>query len=494
MTNIVTDTIYVTLPVEATTTLCIGDELNIPTGNISTVALCSGEGSIITSLTDGSNCFDITTDDHFNQSETICLVHFDANDNMISDTTIFILCPKVSLGADLEICAGETITLNPLGGTGNFTWITTGNISCTDCPNPAITPDAPTQYVLMSTENDHCIDTDTLMVNPIAVPNITAIDPVQPTNCETNGQITVTAVGGQGPLKYSIDNGTTFQETGQFNDLEAGDFTIIVANQDEVCSTAGATPINLVIADTPQPQIVDLTVTPPNACKDEKGAISIEAASTNEMDIIEYSIDGGTIWQTESLFPDLEAGAYNVVFRIQGSSCEVIFENNPVAISQLADLRVTTPPGDQMICSESDRTVQLELSEAITDYAISGGSFENDATTGNILTFETDPAAAGSLYSVMLTGESGCSITEEFTLTPGENTADWMVDISTEPTSCEGNDGSIAVTVNGNNNGFSFCWAPNKVSGPSRTGLSSDSTYQLTITGASGCTLTLIIS
>jgi len=486
--NLPTDTVYVTLPIDETTTLCIGDELNIATGDIGTVALCSGEGSIITSLTDGSNCFDITTDDHFNQSETICVVHFDANDNTISDTTIFILCPKVSLGADLDICAGETITLNPLGGTGNFTWITTGDISCTDCPNPEVTPDGPTQYILMSTENDHCMDTDTLMVNPAAVPTITNIEPVQPTNCEANGQITITAEGGQGPLKYSIDNGTTFQETGQFNDLGAGDFIIVVANQDEVCLTAGDAAINLVIDGAPQ--IVDFSAIPPNPCKDEKGSIFVEAASVNDMDIIEYSIDGGTTWQVENLFPDLEEGAYNVVFRIQGSSCEAAFENNPVAISQLADLRITTPPGDQMICSESDRTIQLELSEAITDYTISGGPFENDVITENILTFETDPAAEGSLYSVMLTGESGCSITEEFTLTPGEDTGDWIVDISTTPASCDDNDGSIAVTVNENNNGFSFCWEPNKASGPSRDGLSSDSTYQLTITGSSGCTLT----
>jgi len=486
--NLPTDTIYVTLPVEETTTLCIGDELNIVAANLGMVALCSGEGTVITNLTDGSNCFDITTDDHFNQSETLCIVHFDATDNSISDTTIFILCPKVTLGADLEICAGETITLNPLGGTGNFTWITDGNISCTDCANPEITPDGPTQYILMSTENDHCMDTDTLMVTPIAVPNIIAIDPIQPMNCEANGQISITAEGGLGPLKYSIDNGTTFQDAAQFDDLGAGDFTIVVANQDEVCSATDVTPINLVIEGAPE--IVDLMVTPPNACTGEQGAIFIEASSSNETDIIEYSVDGGMTWQTESLFSDLEVGEYNVVFRVQGSNCEAAFENNPVTISQIADLRITTPPGDQMVCSESDKTIQLELSETIAEYTISGGSFENDTSSENVLTFETDPAVEGSLYTVMLTGESGCSITEEFTLTPGENTDDWMIDISTTPASCENNDGSIAVTVNGNNNGFSFCWEPNKASGPSREGLSSDSTYQLTVTGSSGCNVT----
>ena len=487
MINYPTDTIYITLPVGETTAVCIGDELEISPENIGTVALCSSEGSVTTNLTDGSNCLDITTDDHFNQTETICIVHFDVNNNSISDTTILILCPEVELGPDLIVCAGETITLNALGGTGNFQWITDGNISCTDCANPQISPDGPTQYILISSENDHCMDSDTIMVDTAGIPNIDKVAAGQLTNCENNGQILITASGGEGPLKYSIDGGTTFQDVSVFEGLATGTYNVVVANQDESCSTTWPQSITLMM--TGVPSITGVEVQAPNECRNEKGTISVTVDGVNEGEIVEYSIDGGTTWQDNGTFTDVAEGTYNLVVRIQGGQCEATYENNPIEVSQAADLRITTPPGDKIICSEGDRTIQLELSEAISNHNISGGPFTNEVSEGNILTFEANPEVDGSLYSVTLTGESGCSITEEFTLTPGEDTELWNTDIISIPASCEGNDGGFEVTVNENNNGFTFCWEPNKASGPTRDGLSADSTYSLTITGASGCTV-----
>ncbi len=483
--NLPTDTVYVSLPIEETNTVCIGDELNIT--NIGSVSLCNSPATVTTNLTDGSNCLDITTDDHFNQTETICIIHFDANDNTIADTTILVLCPQVSLGADIDLCAGETMTLSTVGGTGNFTWTTDGDISCTDCPTPEITPTTATQYIVTSVDGDQCIDADTLMVNIIAVPTITDITPTQPTDCQDNGQIAITAEDGEGTLQYSIDNGTTFQAEPLFENLGAGNFTVVVANADAACTTTAPEVVNLVVAGAPS--IVDVNVTAPNACREEKGSIVLTATSDDNADILEYSVDGGVTWQTSNEFNDLDDGEYNLMVRIEGSDCDATFANNPVEISQMADLRFTDTPTDKIICSESDNTIRLEINESITEHTISGGPFSNENRDGNILTFDVDPAAEGSLYTVSITGESGCSIMEEFTLTPGEDTDQWTVDIETTPASCEDNDGAVSVTVNENNNGFTFCWEPNKATGPMREGLSSDSTYSLTITGASGCTL-----
>lgn len=487
VTNFPTDTVYVSLPFEETTTVCIGNELDIQAADLGTVSLCNSPATVLTNLMDGSNCLNITTDDHFNQIETICIVHFDANDNTISDTTILILCPLVELGPAIDLCAGDTMLLMPMGGTGNFTWTTEGDISCTDCPDPIIAPNESTQYIITSTEGPNCMDTDTLMVNIVDVPTITSVTPTQPTNCQENGQISIVAEGGEGTLQYSIDNGITFQADPLFENLGAGNFTIVVANADTACTTTEPTMVNLVIAGAPS--IVDINVTPPNACRDEKGSIIISATSDDNSDVLEYSIDGGTTWQDSGEFDELDDGEYNLMVRIQGSDCEATFANNPVEISQIADLRFTEAPTDKLICSESDNTMTLEINETITDYTISGGLFSNDSQAGNVLTFEVDPAAEGSLYTVSITGESGCSIMEEFTLTPGENTDDWTVDLIATPASCEGNDGALAVKVNENNNGFTFCWEPNKATGPTREGLSADSTYSLTITGTSGCTL-----
>lgn len=482
--NYPTDSIFLTIPVDEASTICLDDELDIDNADLGTVSLCNQGSTIMITLTDGSHCIDLLTDDHFNQKEIICIVHFDANDNTISDTTFLVLCPKISLGEDLSICKGETVSLTPFGGTGNFNWITEGNISCTDCPNPEITPDVPTQYILMSMDEDGCMDLDTIQVNLLDTPTIAEVEATQPSNCLENGAISISANGGQGVLQYSIDNGATFQNDPLFENLGTGDHQVIVANEDASCSTPWPQTVALTIAGAPD--IVGLDVTAPNDCKDEKGSILIRATGPDG-DLLEYTIDNGTTWQAENLFSDLEAGDYNVLVRIQNSDCQSAFVNNPVQIIEQTPLQIETTPGDRTICSDENSTIQLVVSENIAEYTITGGTFENDVMDANTLTFKAIPSSEGSTYTVSITGESGCTISEEFTLMVGENTDMWDIQIETTPASCEDNDGSINVVVNGDNNGFTFCWEPNKASGPDYMELSSDSTYNLTITGASGC-------
>ncbi|MEM1118818.1 MAG: gliding motility-associated C-terminal domain-containing protein [Bacteroidota bacterium] len=481
--NPTTDTVYISLPFEETTTVCIEDELGIT--NIGTVELCNSPATVMTSLTNGSNCLDITTDDHFNQTEMICVVHVDANDNTVRDTTILMLCPQVELGPDRDICAGDSLVLSPMGGTGNFTWSGTGPLSCSDCPNPTVAPPFTSRYIVTSTEGDRCMDMDTLNINVAAVPTIPTVGPTQPTNCQDNGQINIIASGGEGPLQYSIDNGVTFQTSATFDSLGAGTYTIVVANADGVCTTTEPNAVELVVAGAPT--FLTPNATAPNDCTGEKGSILILANSNSPTEELEYSIDGGTTWQDTAFFGGLDEGEYNLAVRIVGSDCDDVYDANPLVISQIAGLRFTDTPTDKLICRPSDNTMTLEINETITDYSITGGTFSDDNQDGSTLTFTVDPAAEGTLYTVSITGESGCSIMEEFTLTPGENTEEWSIALDTIPESCDGNDGALSLTVNENNNGFTFCWEPNKATGPMREGLTADSTYSLTITGSSGC-------
>ncbi len=480
------DTLFITIPVNETTTICIEDELEIPNGSIGNASLCNDGGTVMTTLTDGSNCADIQTDEHFNQTEIICIVHCEESNANSCDTTILVLCPKVDLGNDLSICTGETIELNPLGGTGNFTWITNGNISCTDCPNPSISPDMDTEYILMSSDGNGCMDRDTFNVSILAVPNISKVAAQPLTNCMNNGVILITAEGGEGNLQYSIDDGTTYQNSTEFTDLGPGTYQVIVTNEDKSCTVSWPEEIALVIAGASVIEGIDPIS--PNDCTNEKGSILVRA-TVDSMEVIEYSIDGGNTWQESGLFQDLEQGDYTVVVRIQNSDCEATYQSNPVQLIEQAAIQIMESPGDRTICEEASRTLQLEINENIADFNITGGPFENAEIENGVLTFDTDLASDTSSYTVTLIGESGCTISDQFTLRVGENTDNWEIDIETTPASCENNDGAIGVVVNQNNNGFTFCWEPNKATGPTRTGLSSDSTYNLTITGSSGCSV-----
>jgi len=86
--------------------------------------------------------------------------------------------PVVSAGEDLEICKGETITLNaevlPAANyTYSWTAIPTGNIGNTNSKNPIVTPDLTTTYeVQVRNTETGCVETDQVIVTVIPAPTV----------------------------------------------------------------------------------------------------------------------------------------------------------------------------------------------------------------------------------------------------------------------------------------------------------------------------------
>ena len=64
--------------------------------------------------------------------------------------------PLASAGADVTISAGTSTTLNASGGT-TYTWNASPDLSCTNCPNPTVSPSETTTYCVV-VSNGNCID------------------------------------------------------------------------------------------------------------------------------------------------------------------------------------------------------------------------------------------------------------------------------------------------------------------------------------------------
>jgi len=64
-------------------------------------------------------------------------------------------------------------------------------------------------------------------------PNITAVSPINPSVCSSNGSITITASGSN--LEYSIDSGSTYQSANTFGTLAEGVYQVIVRNSSTGC-------------------------------------------------------------------------------------------------------------------------------------------------------------------------------------------------------------------------------------------------------------------
>jgi len=152
-----------------------------------------------------------------------------------------------------------------------------------------------------------------------------------------NGDIEGTgAIGGNltlnGDLEYSINNGTTYQESNVFDDLVDGTYQIMVRNGSSGCEISygsnvvltdptcgeicdnnidddGDGEIDCADAECGKPSNITVDATSPSNCPSlDNGTIIITATGAN----LSYSIDGGVSYQTGNNFQGLEAGSYDI--------------------------------------------------------------------------------------------------------------------------------------------------------------------------------------
>ena len=114
----------------------------------------------------------------------------------------------------------------------------------------------------------------------------------------SDGTIFATAVEGQGPYQFSIDN-VNFQNDPTFDGLSAGDYIVYVKDADDVESVSN--PITLT-----QPDEIILTIS--------LVGYAINASAEGGVGGFEYSIDGIN-FNAAGVFSDLDNGDYDVIVR-----------------------------------------------------------------------------------------------------------------------------------------------------------------------------------
>lgn len=104
--------------------------------------------------------------------------------------------PVVDLGADIDICSGETVQLNNPNtlGSGSYAWSPAAGLSNPTAPSPTFNGSATTTYTLTYTSNNGCSASDDVLVivNPLPIANAGS----DQTICE-NDQVQLSASGGQ---------------------------------------------------------------------------------------------------------------------------------------------------------------------------------------------------------------------------------------------------------------------------------------------------------
>ena len=292
-----------------------------------------------------------------------------------------------------------------------------------------------------------------------------------------DGDITILATGGTGALQYSIDGGATFQAGNNFTGLIAGVYNIVV--EDGVgCQTIST--VTLV-----DPAVITITIVTPvdpscNGASD--GTITIVAAGGTGA--FQYSIDGGTTFQTGNNFTGLIAGLYNIVVQ-DANTCQVTSSTTLVDPAVIT-YTVTIIPEN---CGAFDGQIDLVGSGGDGGpytYSIDGGA-----------TFQasgTFPGLVVGPYNVVIQDASACQTLAIETVggTGGATITGIAEDISLV---CNADcNGQLTATVTGGVLPYVYSWvdgtnAPVGGNSATITGLCADS-YTLTVVdnNGTGCT------
>lgn len=187
-------------------------------------------------------------------------------------------------------------------------------------------------YTLLMRDANNKLNGSTLGTVFISQPQ-----PLEATVSQTNesypgasdGSVTIsTPLGGSGNYEYKLDNGT-WGSTTVFSNLTTGTYVVWMRDaNDHDCTISYPKTL-------PPPGTLTATVLPSNVLcyGDNTGTLTIDE-ETGGSGVYEYSKDGGTTWQTDTIFNGLVAGTFNVWIRDA---------NTPANKTNLGEFEITQP-------------------------------------------------------------------------------------------------------------------------------------------------------
>jgi len=297
-------------------------------------------------------------------------------------------------------------------------------------------------YIVSLIDNNGCsLDTTVEILTPpvLSIDNINITD-VSGCGGNTNGALTATGSGGTGTREFSLDN-VSYQPTGTFIDLAAGDYTVWIRDANGCTVTAPAT-IN-------EPAPVDALVVKTDATYGNLGTITISNVSGGTAPY-EYSINGmaGPFTSTTA-YADLAPASYHVVVRdVNGCLYEEM-----VQILDVPPLDVVVNVTHVSCFGSDDGIIEFvpQDAEGAVQYSINNGvDFVSDPI------FENLPG--NTTYQLVALDEAGKLFTGAVILTePAEILFSALV--SDAHCNAFSATGAVDITVTGGAGSFTYLWS-----------------------------------
>ena len=299
------------------------------------------------------------------------------------------------------------ITLNASGGTAPYQYSINGGPFTGSFSGTAIHPvNSPGTYNIVVRDANMCTKGTAVDVENIPPPvyNITPVD----ANCggSDNGSITVNVTNSNGyNLEYSINNGTTFQNSNVFSNLAPGSYNVVVRyHQDTFTCTTPA--IGRTIG-TPSTINASAGPTQTPSCLNETGGEITFSAPTGGVGPYQFSIGSGFVANT--VFSGLSTGTYNPQVRDANGCVQTLPAIVFSSLNKPTDIDFTISNLD---CAAGTASVSLAVTGGgpIGNYQIIAPIAQNN-TTGIF------PGLGLGSYTFRVTDVTGCSYTESFAIT-----------------------------------------------------------------------------
>lgn len=373
---------------------------------------------------------------------------------------------------------GWSITFDDPGLTApvNYSWNPTTNMTNQTTLNPTICPDQTSTYTLTATNSPGCRPgTDNITITvpnsccQLQVDNVAVQNPSCTTN---NGQITITTSGGITGLRYSINNGTTFQPGNSFTGLGPGTYEVVV-NDDNNCAVHRT----ITLTNPNAPAIDNIQPVHPT-CVGNNGSVTLTVSGGTPA--YTYSIDG-TTFQSGNSFTGLAPGNYTLTVR-DAAGCS---STGTVTLNAPAAPTISTLTYTAANCGATDGSATVTVTGGSAPYTYawspSGGTA---ATAANI---------GGGSYTVTVTDAQNCSVSGSITVTTVGGPT--VAIVQQEDVTCFGlADGGVQVEVtSGGTAPYAYSWAPSGGTGNLATNLTAG-TYTVTVTDVDNCVGSLTVT
>ncbi len=325
-------------------------------------------------------------------------------------------------------------------------------------------------YNVVIKDDSSC--TNTYFGNQVIItqPNllvVTAVDTDASCAGVNDGAIYGTATGGTTPYLWSINSGPN-QSTGDFINYPAGNYTVLVRDQNGCIDTEAitiGTKYNVTASLVSQENV---------SCFGGNDGEIVVALAGGVLPY-QYSING-IIYQTVDTFKNLSQGAYAVILKDAKGCADYL----NVTITQPAVLTVQIDSTSNILCNGSN--------SGNIYTSVAGGTAPYTYLWSNGLTTDDISGVASGTYNVTVTDANGCTGSVGTTLS--QPVALYAVVASYQDILCNGDStGYVDISVSGGVPPYAFAWS-NGATTEDIINMPAN-TYTITVSDNNGCTLSI---